>query len=161
MTRTTDRECWAAIVRATATLNAISVDGYWSPYEQPTLPEPRLGVEFDPNAHDYGDAIVSLMVVMNVPIRTRGSASYNAGPRIGLEHRAQEYGGGVRPYICKAGETGHTHIPWWPVSAGLGPGAVPRKQFVHILGAIEGLWRLLPQRARECSSTTITEGSSD
>jgi hypothetical protein len=149
VTRTTDRECWAAIVRATATLNAINPDA------------PRLGVAFNPEGHHYGMAILSLMEVFKVPIRSYGTPSYDAGPRIGLEHCAQEYGGGVRPYICEAGKTSHSHIPWWPVSAGLGPGAVPRKQFVHILGAIEGLWQLLPQRARECSSTTITEGSSD
>lgn len=121
MTRYTDRDCYAALVRAAASLNSAGHD---------------YGVEFTSKA-SWSEKLEEMAVRMRVPIRRWGTAACSEGPRLVLDHAPSCYGGGVRPAVCNAGQTGQNTPVWWMPSAGLGPGAVNRKTFCEILGAIE------------------------
>lgn len=112
MIRYTDQDCLAAMIRAASHLGIAVV-----------LPESKYRAKLRDVASAYGVTV----------------AGYSAEiDRLALDHAPGCYGGGVRPMLMEAGCTGHSTPRWWTPSAGLGPGAVPRKEFCHILSAVEG-----------------------
>ena len=122
-TRTTDRDCYAAIIRLAHALNKVTPDA-----------SQHLGVAL-PTRQRWSPKLKELAAALDVPVRRWGEPGQDDGPRIGLDYPP---GPGVRPYICSAGCTGHNRIPWWSPQTGLGPAAVPRAQFVQLLDAVEG-----------------------
>lgn len=127
--RTTDRDCWAAIIRLAHALNNVQGLQTPAPHELP-----RLGVAI-PTRRPWTRKLEELAAALDVPVRRWGEPGQDDGPRIGLDYPP---GPGVRPYICSAGCTGHDRIPWWSPQTGFGPAAVPRAQFVQLLDAVEG-----------------------
>lgn len=68
------------------------------------------------------------------------------------------YGGGVRPCQTTFPNTGHDTLPWWGPNCGLGPSAVPRKQFVDILEAVRagiGLALVAAEDAKKAEEATL------
>ena len=114
--RYTDRDCLAALICAVAAINRTSgtTAGIVLPEKSPLA--------------DLADRL-------GVP---RCSYVDEERDRYTLDHCPACYGGGVRPMLLRAGCTGHSTPRWWAPSAGLGPGAVSRKEFCHILRAVEG-----------------------
>ncbi|QDP57191.1 MAG: hypothetical protein Unbinned7015contig1001_28 [Prokaryotic dsDNA virus sp.] len=118
-TRTTDRDCWAAIIRLAHALNKVTPDA-----------SQHLGVAL-PTRQRWSPKLKELAAALDVPVRRWGEPGQDDGPRIGLDYPP---GPGVRPYICSAGCTGHDNIPWWRTYS-----SVPRAMFVEILDNLEGL----------------------
>ena len=119
--RYTDRDCYAAMIRAAHTLNKLG---------------DNLGVAL-PDGRSWTKPLAELADRLGVPIRRWGDDSCQDGPRLVLDHAPSCYGGGVRPMICEAGKTGQRTPRWWAPSAGLGPGAVTKREFCNILYATE------------------------
>ncbi len=127
--RYTDRDCYAALIRVAAALN-----------EQDSRPEVTWHVETPNVEKKAGIALASLAERLGVQIKGwRDPDQGRATRRLVLDHAPACYGGGVRAMYCIGSSTGQHTPTWWKPSAGLGPGAVPRKQFLHILGAVEGV----------------------
>ena len=138
--RYTDRDCYAALIRLAARERAQGMDAAVS------LPDPK----HHRKSH-WSQDIRDFAVQMKVPVRIWRQTTETAHT-YGLDHAPSVYGGGVRPALHTRGCSGHSTVRWWVPSAGLGPGAVPRKEFVHICGAIEGfLYDLESRQQREAS----------
>jgi len=138
MQRYTDRDCYAALIRLAARERAQGMDA------AVMVPHPKYHRK-DHWAQDLRDFAKQ----MDVPIRGWKETDETAYS-YDLDHAPGVYGGGVRPALHTRGGSGHSTVRWWVPSAGLGPGAVPRKEFVHICGAIEGfLYDLEGRQQRE------------
>lgn len=127
-TRINDRDCYAAIIRVASALHTLQPDA------------PRMGVSL-PMDRPWSKDLAGFAETLGVPLRYWAREGCDDGPRMGLDRIAGCYGGGVRPFVCSAGQTGHDSIRWWQPSAGLGPGAVTRREFCNILGAVEATAR--------------------
>ena len=115
--RLSDRDCYSAMIRALSRL----ADG--------------TGIEL-PTKLPWVADLESFAERLGVRVRRWGTPQGKDGPRLILDHAPSAYGGGVRPMLCEAGKTGEHTPRWWSPSAGLGPGAVPRREFIHILDAV-------------------------
>ena len=121
--RLTDRDCLAALIRVAHYLNKM------------------------PNAHrccvalpasKYRKDLEDLAEALEVTTVLNSYTAYNEDgvDVLALERVSGCYGGGVRPYIVQAGETGHHTPRWWSPSAGLGPAGRPRRTFLDITEAV-------------------------
>ncbi len=112
--RYTDRDCLAGLIRCAA--------AYTSAGQKLAivLPESKYRAELAEVADRFGVEVVGYVADMD---------------RLALDHAPSCYGGGVRPALLRAGETGHWTPHWWVPSAGNGPGARPRKAFCEIVEA--------------------------
>lgn len=129
MQRYTDRDCYAAMVRAVASMR---LHGRDLGVSLPDAKRTRWAKDLERFAADLG-----------VPVRRHG----DAGERLVLDHAPSCYGGGVRPMIeGRDGRGGQGTPSWWIASAGLGPGALPPKMFCYVLSAVE---RALEETARQ------------
>lgn len=132
MIRYTDRDCIAALIRIAALERAhgrkINVRIPSRPWSKSLMElSERLGVPQDWGSNEDGPSLEEYYE---------------------LDHAPSAYGGGVRPALLKPPGTGHYTPEWWNPSAGLGPGAIPRKYFLYITSAVEGTLRELLVRTR-------------
>ena len=134
--RYTDRDCYAALIRLAARERAQGLDAAVS------LP-PRKG-----GTKNWHNAMWKLADQLEVPCRG-WAATTETAYTYALDHGAI---GGVRPALHTRGCSGESTTRWWIPSAGLGPGAVPRKEFVNICGAIEGFLYDLESKQREAKA---------
>ena len=129
--RTTDRECLAALLAVVVAQRQHGID---------------MGIVLPPATTKDGRELRERAASLGVPVR----GYVDDGLRLGLEKRGGCYGGGVRPYQCSPGKTGHDRIEWWTVSAGLGPGALPRAAFCAVAwGVAAALASVAPEPEAE------------
>lgn len=127
MIRHTDRDCYAALIRVAAALNSSD-----SKPECTWLVEaPYIKGEARKAMHKLAESLDVRLVAWN------DESQNDRTRRLVLDHAPRAYGVGVRPSYCEGLGTGQWTPDWWLPSAGLGPGAVPRKTFCYILGAVE------------------------
>jgi len=119
--RYTDRDCYAALVRVAAAVNRHGED---------------YGVDLPTRGNGWKE-LEDLARRLEVPIRRWGDETIKEGPRFILDHCQSAYGGGVRPAYCSTSSSGENTPQWWVPSAGLGPGAKPRREFCEILSGVE------------------------
>jgi len=112
--RYTNRDCLAALIRCAA---AYTSAGHRLAI---VIPESKYRAELAEVAARFGVEVVGYVADVD---------------RLDLDQVASCYGGGVRPALMRAGETGHSTPRWWVPSAGLGPAARPRKAFCEIVEA--------------------------
>ncbi len=122
MTRYTDRDCIAALIRVASLEREHGRD---------------IGVHVHLN-RTWTVPMVELAERLGVPCHP---PDFSGEEYYELDHAPSAYGGGVRPALLKPPGTGHYTPEWWGPSAGLGPGAVPRKYFIYITSAVAGVLR--------------------
>ena len=113
MTRYSDRDAYTALIMVAARTG--------------------LAIVLPSRERPWSKDLRRLAADLNVPVAIYLSDQYD---RLMIDWPDAIYGGGCRPMLLLAGETGHDTPAWWPVSAGLGPGAVPRKVFCWICRAV-------------------------
>jgi len=136
--RYTDRDCYAALIRLAARERAQGLDA-------------AVSVPRTVRKGDWRQELREFAKQMEVPARIWSETTETAYT-YALDYAPSVYGGGVRPALHTRGCSGHDTVRWWVPSAGLGPGAVPRKEFVHICGAIEGFLYDLENKQREAKT---------
>lgn len=81
-------------------------------------------------------------------IRVRTCYAWDATHyRIFVDRCPSCYGGGVRPALCRAGSSSEGSPLWWKESAGLGPGALPRKDFCRVVDTATATLQMLDHLA--------------
>lgn len=126
MARYTDRDCYAALIRVAAALNTSDTIEW-------CVEVPRVGARALSDLRRLASQLDVRLLEWNAEIQNEGTR------RLVLDHAPSCYGGGVRVQYCIGKGTGQYTPGWWTPSAGLGPGAVRRPEFLHILGAVEGV----------------------